>query len=679
MKPSRLLSLTTTLAGVAAAGRVLLRRHQWEQQHNRVAICVDFDDAAAASIRAALPFDDMLHRLAENGASHISLPEWTLARLLHSGELTPQAPARPRTTPPRIGHWNYLHGQPQLVEALAEALVTRLPYTEAQVINQHTLVFAGDLPTLGELGLGFDMAMAERIRAQGLGIVPRPVSYAWPEKALLERTLAQAAQLGPYVAFAGNMILGHEMHLDETLDAMTQAGLSLVYFAESRHQKGDWFIAKRRAPNVVLGHRFTPADMIPLDYHAAVHNWVHLAQERGIRLCYVNFFRVLHATEPLEGLHYIHHLKHAFEDAGFVVDRQVDLPTPVPAPDTLELAAAGLTVAGLGAAALTDLLDLPETWAVPLVLGAAGGAAALPFLEQSRNQAARARLHHAHEHHDHAHHHDHPEPDPHDHEPDHHHHPHADESDHHHDHDHHHGHDHDHGHDHGDLAALYPPSYAPKLLGLGAAALSPVASLLAARQGGAGWLAGAVYQVAGATTLATVTSGQEYQLRIEEYKGFNLDWLIPLAAAAWQIPQRGWRAGALAGLGGVWWFTRQRDVDLLAQADPGHAQGHTHHISAAMALVGDVLMTVGPKPARKWAGLGPAAQAVALVLAQHGQKNGAIAAATTGVLGNMLGLVGFRRPERALTITAGASGRSWLVGAGVGLAVLLIMGRETGD
>jgi hypothetical protein len=120
-------------------------------------------------------------------------------------------------------------------------------------------------------------------------------------------------------------------------------------------------------------------------------------------------------------------------------------------------------------------------------------------------------------------------------------------------------------------------------------------------------------------------------------------------------------------------------MDLLAQVDPGHAQGHTHHISAAMAMVGDMMMTIGPKPARKWAGLGPAAQAASVVLAQHGQKNGAVAAAAIGVLGNMLGLVGFRRPERGLMITARESGRSWLVGAGVGLAVLLIMGRETRD
>lgn len=651
MKPSRLLSLTTTLAGVAAASRVLLRRHQWEQQHNRVALCVDFDDAAAAALRAALPFDEMLHKLAANGATHVALPEWTLARLLHSGALTPQASARPRTTPPRVGHWNYLHGQPALISRLADELCGRVPYTAAEVINQHTLVFAGDVPTIGELGLGFDEALTERIQAHGLGVVPRPVSYAWPEKGLLERTLAQAAQLGSYVAFDGNMILGHEMHLDETLDAMTGAGLSLVYFAESRHQKGDWFIAKRRAPHVVLGHRFTPADMVPLDYHAAVHNWVHFAKERGIRFCYINFFRILHATEPLEGLHYIHHLKHAFEDAGFIVDRQVDLPTPVPAPDTLELAAAGLAVAGVGAAALTDLLDLPETLALPLTVMAAGGAAALPYLEQARNQAAQARHHH----HDRDHGHDH-----HSHEGDHHHHDH--------------NHDHDHGHDHGDLAALYPPSYAPKLLGLGAAALSPVASLLAARKP-EGWPESLLYQLAGATTLAVVTSGQEYQLRIEEYKGFNLDWLLPLAAAAWQIPQPGWRVGALAGLGGAWFLARQRGVDLLAQADPGHAEGHTHHISTAMALVGDVMMTIGPKPARKWAGLAPAAQAAALVLAQQGQKKGAIAAASLGVAGQLLGLVGFRHPERALMITAGESGRSWLVGVGVGVALLLILGR----
>jgi hypothetical protein len=442
LKLSQILSLATAVSGTIAASRILRRRHTWEQTSNRCAICVDFDDAQAAAIRAGLSFDEMLARLADNGATHISLPEYTLNYLRASGQLTPQAPANPLSDIPQVGHWNYLHGRFLLITHLATELSLRLPYTQARVLNDTTLAFAGDLPTIGEIGLGFDTILADRIRSQGLGIVPRPVSYAWPEKALLERTLAQAAQLGKYIAFDGDMIIGHEMHLDETLEAMTAANLSLVYFVESRHQKGDWFIAKRRAPHVVLAHRLTPAEMVPLDFHAAAHNWAHLARERGIRFCYVNFFRVLHATAPLEGLSYVHHLKHALEDSGFVVTADVDLPTPIPAPDKTDLAVTGAAAAGIAAAATTRLLNLPEGVAVPLTAVATTAAAALPFIEQKFLHRPAT---HSHDHH-------------------------------HHDHDHNHDNDHHHDHDHPDLHALYPPSYTPKLLGLAAAALGPVAA-----------------------------------------------------------------------------------------------------------------------------------------------------------------------------------------------------------
>ena len=300
-----------------------------------------------------LPLAELVEMLASNGATHLSLPELTLNRLRQTGQLTPQAPAQPRQDAPRVGHWNYLHGPENLVRHLATELRERLPYTQASCHDAHTLVFAGDLPTIGEIGLGYDVALARRIQANGLALLPRPVSYAWPEKDLLERTLGQTAVLSPLVAFAGKMILGHEMHLDETVAAMEDNDLSLVYFAESRHQKGDWFVAKRRAPNVILAHQFTAEDMIPLDFHAACHNWAHFARERGIRLCYVNFFRVLHATAPLEGIDYVHHLKHALEDAGYIVSREIALPTPVPAPDAQELALAGVSVAGIGATAVS--------------------------------------------------------------------------------------------------------------------------------------------------------------------------------------------------------------------------------------------------------------------------------------------------------------------------------------
>lgn len=677
MKLSRLLSLSLTVIGGLAATRVLVRRHRWEQTNNQVGICVDYDDAWAAAIRANMSFDDMLAQLARHGATHLSLPEFTLNRLLAAGRLVPQAPPQPLTTPPPVGHWNYLHGDPALVACLAGELASRLPYTQARVLDDQTLAFAGDLHTIGPIGLGFDVQMGQRIVRQGLSIIPRPVSYDWPEKALVERTLVQAASLGNLVAFDGNMILGHEMYLAETLATMEREGLSLVYFAESRHQKGDWFVARQRAPQVVLAHQFSRQEMLSLDVQAACRNWVHLARERGIRLCYVNFFRVLHATGPLEGLHYLEQLKEALEAAGFVVTPGLGIPTPVPAPKARDLALIGLASAGVAATAVNELLQLPELLAVPLTVVAAGGALVLPALEQAPGNARetnRGRPHFRHHNgrHDHAVHSPvqaHmmapvgleresaviPPPGEH---PDHAHH---------------------------DLELSYnhshpnfPTSYTPKLLALAATSLAPVAALKAAeRDGGVtGWGTGVLLQVAAAADLAAVLSGPAYFLRIEEYRGFNLDWLLPALVAALNIPNAPLRGGTLAALLALWGTLNRCGVDLLAQVDPDHAEGHTHHISAAQRLIGDVLLTLGPRPARKWAGLGPAANALTLVLSRWERPGWAAGAAMAGALGHGLGLVGFRRPERALMDTLRVAGPSFGVGVVVGL-LALVLGRAT--
>ncbi len=640
MKLSRLISLTLTTVGTLAASRELYRRHQWEQQHNRrMVICVDFDDIQAAAIRAGLPLAEMLALLAQNGATHVSLPEMTLNRLLSLGILVPKAPSRPRQTTPKVGHWNYLHGPTTLVSRLAEEMKVRMPYTETAVLPPATLVFAGNLPTIGEIGLGFDTELATQITQAGLGIVPRPVSYAWPEKALLERTLTQARALGRYVAFAGNMVLGHEMHLEETVAALQENGLIFVYFAESRHQKGDWFVAKRLAPHVILGHQFTPDEMIPLDFHAACHNWVHLARERGIRFCYVNFFRVLHATEPLEGITYVHHLKHALEDAGFVVTHDGMPDVPAPQPELSSLSAAGMAVGSMGATAVSSLLNLPEPIAIPLTAVAAAATASLPWLEATLNHQRQHTSHHEHHHH----------------EQHHHHHTHQ-----------HHEHHHHHEHSHADLHALYPPSYAPKLLALGAATTAPTVALLSGEKGTADWLAGQLFPVTAAGILAIAMSGPEYQLRIETYRGFNLDWLVPLAVAGKSLP-RHWQPAWLGALVAGWWLARRKGMDVLAQVDPGHAEGHTHHISAAMAMLGDVMMAIGPKPARKWAGLGPAMHGVG-----KGENGRYPLSPALAAIGYELGLVGFRHPERALADTIQLAAPSYTLGLLTGWLARLI-------
>jgi hypothetical protein len=462
------------------------------------------------------------------------------------------------------------------------------------------------------------------------------------------------------------MVLGHEMQLNDTTNALENYGLGYVYFAESRHQRGDWYVAKTLLPHVVLGHRFTRHELTFLDFHAAAHNWSHLAKERGIRFCYVNFFRELHATEPLECLSYVSHLKQALENDGFVVTADVSLPDPIPAPTATDLTLAGMGTAGITAQAVTNLLNLPESIALPLTLAGTVGAAALPHLE-ARGIGIPSGHHHHHHDDDHSHDHDHDHHhDDHDHEHDHHHGDHDHDEHHVHEHDHHH-HDHDHGGNDG-------ASYTPKLLALMAAVSAPMAAL---PSNSSGLVEGLLYQATAASTMAAVTSGAEYHMRVEDYKAGNLDWFLPLAGTAlWQGKNGiGWKgsAGILAALATAW-ISQRKNPDLLAQFDPGHAQGHTHHVSAAQVIIGDTMMAIGPNPARKWAGLGP----IALALASFFKNNKMIAGlfSLIGTIGTIFGLLSFRRSDRGLDVTVPEAGRSFVIGALIAAVIRLLPRQE---
>ena len=184
-------------------------------------------------------------------------------------------------------------------------------------------------------------------------------------------------------------------------------------------------------------------------------------------------------------------------------------------------------------------------------------------------------------------------------------------------------------------------------------------------------MAGWIFPAGAAVTLAAVTGGREYLLRVEEYRGFGLDWLLPLLGAGASLPHTTGRRALLAGLVATWLAARRLgQPDLLARFDVPHALGHTHHISAAMRLAGDVSIWLGPRPARKWAGLGPLVQAVSLLLARRGYAQAASLSRLGGALSYALSLVAFRRPERALSTTARQALPSFALGTAVGALLL---------
>lgn len=614
MKPSRLVALAVIAAGAQATFRTLQNRTRRENSNKRVQIVVDYDDVTAASIRAGITRGDLYVRLREHGATHISLPELSLTRLVQAGRVTPIVPRTPRTGDAPVGQWMYFaSAEPALVETILRELAARVPFAQAQrdPNDSNTFAYAGDLDTIGEMGLGFEAQRAAEIHAGGLGVAPRPISYAWADQPLIDRTLAQAAAVGDgIVAFDGDLILGHEMHLKETVAALEQNNLTYAYFSESRHQRGDWFIAKSRMPHVVLADRMSPAQMIPEDFHSSAHRWAMLVRERGIRLVYVNFFRVIHATDPLEGLHYIEHIVEALQHDGFTIGAEPTTLQPLTVSQN-ETARTGLVSAGMAALALNETLDVPEPFATGITLAGAVVPFALRVLDQPRNE----------------------------------------------------------------LEQMYAPSYLPKILALTTAVSAPLAATRLAQESGlSGLLAAGIVDVSAAASLGALTTGADYQLRVEEYRGYGLDIWAPLVGVALQLrnPSARWAAVGAGVLG--WLLTRQ--YDRFGELDRDHAEGHTHHLSASGRMIGDFKLKLGPRPARKWAWLAPVGVALAKVLNLRAGSSGGALAASASVLGRELMLVGFRKPERSIELTARTTVPNYATGMAIALGLTLLAGVQ---
>ncbi len=670
MKPHQIISYGLMTAGSLMAAQSLQKRQRWEQANNHALIMLDWDDVQAVATRVLVvsspPQDvvSLLQQYKENGATHLSIPELNLDRLLAKGQLSlTQGSSSQRV---------YLQTKSA---ALADLLVTelqaRLPHIDTQRSKgcSPLISFIGDLPAVAEMGLGFDPAHATLAQEAGLSPVARPLGYSWVQPEMIERTFNQAAILGcEIIAVQGNLIPGHEFEIQHTVEAMQRQRLTYAYFREMRHQKGDWFLAKHLASAglVMLAHEFTPTELLDEDWNTAAYRWANLALEAGVRLCSVRFFKILHAADPLESVAYIRELSRALQGVGLAThsSNPVDLATIQPTSDPFVLAGVGISTAGAAGLA-TDLLSIPDSMKLLSLALKAVILGGLPFMGSLWQRITSNHHHHNHEH------------------------------DHHHDHDdHHHHHDHEHGHTHSSHGpAPAATAYAQKGLALAATVAYPAAVLTT--HGASPWGALAqttVVTVAGATAVAATTVDRDYLFGIEEYRGHNLDWLIPFGLIGLstllppsrpkpygclqrsplahfnrkskiQNPKSNWlplagvAAAALANLIGKLPF------DLPATLDREHRHAHTHHLSAFQQQVGDMKLAISPKPLRKWSLLAPAGVVCAAIFKHNKQDKLANAALMVTAAGEVATLAGFRQGQRPLEKTVEGRAKGWAIGA----------------
>jgi hypothetical protein len=185
----------------------------------------------------------------------------------------------------------------------------------------------------------------------------------------------------------------------------------------------------------------------------------------------------------------------------------------------------------------------------------------------------------------------------------------------------------------------------------------------------------------GLTALNATTAEGDYLLAIEEFRGFNLDWLLPLTLTAALLPdQRGQKQG------GIWrWLplvslalAAQKQIgadlsrDFPATIDREHRHAHTHHLSAFQRAVGDSKMALSLKPLRKWSLLAPLGALAAVMLKSQNQEQAAALALTTAVVGQIATLTGVRNGRRPLVKTLEGRARGWLFGAALAGVLWLI-------
>lgn len=638
--------------GALLAARSLGGRRRWEAANRRAAIALDWDDVQAVATRLLDNSDlrdpaTLLRLYRDNGATHLSIPELSLNRLLAGGAVN----TMPGTDADRV----YLQANSAaLAGLLVDELVARLPHIDAAPGQGNTLSFRGDLPTVAEVGLGFDPAHAALATAAGLGLVARPIGFSWMQPEMIDRTLAQAAALGAsIIAVQGMLVPGHEFNLQYTVATMRRHRLVFAYFRESRHQKGDWFLAKHLAGEglVLLAHEFTPTELLGEDLHTAAYRWGNLAKEAGTRFCSVRFFRILHAADPLESVEYVHEIAHALHHAGLepMPAAPPDLSGALPRQDRLALAGVGLAAGGAVGLA-TDLLPLPDGLKLFKGVGAAAFLAALPFVKLPSGGG-----HHHHQH-DHGHGHDHP-------------------------HEHHHADEHDHGHHHHHGPAPAPTAYAQKGLALAATAAFPAAAAAVNGPAACVLAQSAVIAASSAAAISATTVDGDTLLGIEEYRGYNLDWLFPLGMVAanalqigkWQIANSkiGWGPAMVVGLTALASVAGKLPADLPGTLDREHRHAHTHHLSQFQAKLGDARLALSPRPLRKWALLAPLGAASAAALKQAGLPHWAWLGRWAAVEGQVSLQTGFRQGQRSLADTARPRAQSWLLGAGIAAGVWL--------
>lgn len=284
------------LAGLFAASK----RYSVEQKNRRVELALEFTEVKQLAQLSGQPFDSVLKRFKDAGATSLAVTEDTLISLETQGDL-------------QVQQWSGVGAtitvsRPEVFERLREGLKAKgLIVADKRDSDQDTYFEAGtedaeeapdnrepagfavraDYANLRPLGIGVDPESVEAAKKAGFLPVGRTSNFAGVTPERMKSVLAALKAQGiDTVIFQGLEVLGYRGQEKVAAEALQRAGLKYGQ-VEFGKQKGDEKLGAALKGEFVRVHSISEGEMGTLDENEAIDRFVRAARERNIRLCYV--------------------------------------------------------------------------------------------------------------------------------------------------------------------------------------------------------------------------------------------------------------------------------------------------------------------------------------------------------------------------------------------------------
>jgi len=362
-----------------------LHRYSLENNYKTIETVISLENVRGLALKEGSSEGELLKKLKTNGISSIAIQEDSIETLMFWGNI---AFWNNSETAKLNGQYQdyfkdnkiIIHGKSLLIcrdyslfERIRGYLQNFFGLKQVQELllpeDQFGLLITANPEELLKLGLGFSMEDIRMIQSLDFNIILRPKNSPKVLSEVIEHKLAAIKQAGKVsmIIFDEEEVLGYPStgHLISTANFLRQNHypFGIIEFAS---QKGIDTIASQVSELSVRVHSITKEEMEKITLNKAIERWVRAAQERNIRLFYLNPFLNYREGSLIDfNLTYFNNIKKELEQNGFTVGRASLFPeyqSPL-----LFLGIIGMGIIAAGIILLKEFFDFQDKYIFLLI------------------------------------------------------------------------------------------------------------------------------------------------------------------------------------------------------------------------------------------------------------------------------------------------------------------------